>query len=241
MKADAALKSLGLSDQETQIYLALLKIGGSSASTIAKNAGIKRTTVYAILKSLAQKGFVAMYYRKSRQLYYAEKPERVKTYFEKRIKTFEDLIPSLEALDKTKMQLSGLRFIETVDELKRFYADILEDYKNKLYYVIGSAGTWEGLEPEFFVQFRKDRAAANIRTKLLLTAESKGISPTDKKLLREARFLPEKYKFKSTIDIYKDKILIVSPELSSLAVVIQIPAMTDIFKSIFEMLWEMLK
>ena len=50
--------------------------------------------------------------------------------------------------------------------------------------------------------------------------------------------MPERFKFKSTIDIYADKVLIVSPELSSLAVVIAIPAMVDVFKSAFEMIWE---
>lgn len=238
MSINSTLRELGLPEQESNIYLTLLKIGGTTASTIARSANVKRTTVYAILHSLAQKGFVTMYYKKSRQLYYAEKPNRIKNYFEKKLKSFESLIPSLEALDKTKIQMSGLRFIETLPELKRFYTDILEQYRNKNYYIIGSAGAWENLEPEFFIQFRKDRAKANIRTKLLISNYLPEYSPTDPKLLREVRFLPKKYKFKSTIDIYKDKILIVSPELTSLAVVIEVPAMTDVFKAMFEMLWE---
>lgn len=237
MPAETALKDLGLSDQETNIYVHLLKIGGSSASGIAKSAGIKRTTVYALLKTLVNKGFVTMYYRKSRQLYYAEKPERVKRYFEKKIEAFESFIPALEAMDKSNIQMTGLRFIETLPELKRFYVGILEEYKNREYYAIGSAGAWEGLAPEFFIQYRKDRAKARIHTKILVTHDSRGISPEDPKLLRDVKFLPPSCKFKSTIDIYKDKVLIVSPEMSSLAVVIEIPAMTDIFRALFELLW----
>lgn len=234
----STLTELGLAEQEISVYLTLLKIGGSTASITAKAAGIKRTTVYAILHSLAQKGFVTMYYRKGRQLYYAEKPERIKNYFEKRLENFEALIPTLEALEKTRLQVSGLRFIETIDELKKFYADILNEYKNKEYYAIGSAGAWEGLNPEFFVQYRKDRAKANIKTRILLSNYKPEASPDDANLLRKVKFLPEKYAFKSTIDIFNDKILIISSDLTSLAVVIQIPAMTDIFKAMFEMLWE---
>ncbi len=235
------LKDLGLPEQDAHIYLSLLRIGGSTASGVAKAAGVKRTTVYAILHSLAQKGFVAMYYKKSRQLYYAEKPERIKRHFEKKLENFESLIPALEALDKTKIQMTGLRFIETIDELKRFYGDILEEYRNKEYYAIGSAGAWEGLEPEFFVKYRKDRAKAGIHTKILLSNFKPEANPSDPKLLREVKFLPKKYKFKSTIDIFKDTILIVSPELTSLAVVIRVPAMVDVFKAMFEMLWEATK
>jgi hypothetical protein len=59
--------------------------------------------------------------------------------------------------------------------------------------------------------------------------------------LREFKYLPPIYKFKSTIDIFGDRILIVSPELSSLAVVIAIPAMTDVFKTVFQVLWDNVK
>jgi hypothetical protein len=52
------------------------------------------------------------------------------------------------------------------------------------------------------------------------------------------KLLPPNYDFKTNIDIFDDKILVIGPDLSSLAVVIKIPAMTDVFKSIFEILWE---
>jgi sugar-specific transcriptional regulator TrmB len=42
----------------------------------------------------------------------------------------------------------------------------------------------------------------------------------------------------STMNIFKDKVLIVSPNISSLAVVIAVPVMVDIFKSMFEIIWE---
>jgi len=238
MQPNVAMKELGLTQQESLIYLSLLKTGGNIASNVAREVGIKRTTVYALLKCLAEKGFVTTYYRKSKQLFYAEKPMKVANYYERKLEAFTSMIPMLESLEKKETQKSGLRFIETVEELKRFYAGILTEYKGKQYCVIGSAGAWEGLEPAFFIQYRKDRAKAKIKTRILLTEESRSINPKGAELLRSVKFLPEKYHFKSTIDIFGDRILIVSPELSSLAVVIAIPAMTDIFKGMFEMLWE---
>lgn len=240
MNTTIALKNLGLSDQEAQIYLALLRLGGSLASALAKDTGVKRTTIYALLKGLAQKGFIMMYYRKSKQYYYAERPARLVAHLEKKLSAFTEIIPTLESFDKKQAQAIGLRFIETKDELKKFYADVLQEYKNKEYHIIGSLHGWEDLDPAFFIQYRKDRGRANIKTKLLLTHDSRKDNPPDPALRREVRYLPPQYAFKSTIDIYKDKILIVSPELSSLAVVIQIPAMTDIFKSVFQMLWDTL-
>ena len=233
-----AIKNLGLSEQEANAYLALLKLGGSKPSQVAKEMGIKRTTAYPILTTLAKKGFAVVYFRKNSRFYYAQKPKRVVSLLEKKLNRFTDLIPQLNAIERKHAEAIGLRYIETREELENFYQGILIEYKNRDYRIIGSAGGWEGIDPEFFIQYRKDRSRANIKTRLLLSADSKEINPTDPKLLREYRYLPPKHKFRSTIDTYDDKVLVVSPDLTALAVVIEIPAMVDIFKSIFEALWD---
>ncbi len=234
----AILQNLGLNSEEARIYLALLGLGGCAASLLAKEVGLKRTTVYPILTSLAEKGLVNIYFRKSKRFYYAEKPAKVAGVFHKKIESFEGIIPMLESLDKKQAQMLGLRFIETVDELQGFYFSILDEYRNKSYLCIGNSNVWKGLDTEFFLQYHKDRAMHNIHTKLLLTADSEKIDQTDPALLREFKYLPQKYAFKSTMDIFDDKILISSQKFSSLAVVIAVPAMVDIFKTIFEMLWD---
>ncbi len=232
------IKDLGLNEQEANVYLILFKLGGSQASVVAKELGIKRTTIYPILEALATKGMVNVYFRKNRHFYYAEKPNQVIGLFKKKIESFENIVPFLESIEKKQVSVTGLRFIETLEELRQFYNGILYEYKNKEYYIIGNGQSWENLDQDFFIQYRKNRGKQNIKTKLLLTSNFKNHNPVEKELKREWKFLPEKYKFQSTIDIFDNKILIVSPELSSLAVVIAVPAMTDVFKSVFQMLWE---
>ncbi|MBI2551751.1 hypothetical protein HYW17_00415 [Candidatus Uhrbacteria bacterium] len=240
MKPIENLKNLGLPEQEANIYLALLKLGGSQASKVAKEAGLKRTTVYPILKSLAQKGFCNVYFRKNRRFYYAEKPHKVARLFAKKLEIFESVIPMLESVEKKQTQQFGLRFIEALDELKQFYTEILDEYQNKSYYVISSGQEWEGLDPQWFVEFRKERGRRNIRTKLILSPQFKDKNPTDPKFLRTWKYVPEKYAFKSTIDIFKDKVLIISPQLSSLAIVVAVPTMVDVFQSAFNIIWDLL-
>jgi hypothetical protein len=111
-------------------------------------------------------------------------------------------------------------------------------YKGKSYSAIGSATAWEGIDPDFFQKFRFDRANAKIKTRILLSADSIKASPDDTKLLRDVRVLPKNHTFKSTMDIFDDKILVVNPDQTALAVVIEVPSMVDIFKEMFEMLWE---
>lgn len=233
-----ALKNLGLNDNEANAYLALLKLGGSKPSQVATEMGIGRTTVYAILKDLTQKGFATVYFRQNHRFYYAQKPNRLSILFENKLDKFRDIIPQLNAVERKEGALMGIRYLETKNELEHFYIEILEEYKNRDYCIISSAKGWEGIDPKFFIQFRKDRGKAKIRTRLLLSADSEEINPTEPKLLRDFRYLPPKYSFRSTIDIFDDKILIVGPELTALAAVIEIPPMVDVFKSIFEALWD---
>ena len=161
MKTDA-LVNLGLSEIEAKLYLALLGLGGSRASAVARTTGIKRTTVYAILKNLANQGFVTMYLRGSTQLYYAERPNRIKNTLNKKMAAFTDLIPQLEAMTKTQGAVAGLRSIESLSELKHFYENVLTDYARQSYCIIGNRFSWQDLDQEFFTRFRRLRAKANI-------------------------------------------------------------------------------
>ncbi|MSR85643.1 TrmB family transcriptional regulator [Candidatus Uhrbacteria bacterium] len=238
MNQEQTLQNLGLSKLETATYLASLKLGGAQASALAKEIGIKRTSVYDILSSLTRKGFVTTYFKKSKRFYYPQKPHRVATLFEKKLEAFTELIPHLQSIEKTEIQAFGLRFLQTKEELEQFYVNVLKEYKGQSYEIISSAPTWQSIDEAFFVKFRHDRAKAKIKTRLLLSSESALMNPTDKALLRDFRYLPEGYKFRCTIDIFRDQVLIVSPDLTALAVVIAVPVMVDIFKSIFEMLWD---
>ena len=159
--------------------------------------------------------------------------------YEHRLESLTNLVPVLEKLQGTQAKAYGVRFIQTKREFKSFYNEILDDYRDRSYYIIGNANAFINLDPDFILEFRKKRALRNIRTKLLLSHDSKlATGQDDPSLIREFKYLPEKYQFKSTIDIYDDKLLIIGPEVKALAVVIAIPPMVDVFRSIFEVLWE---
>ena len=92
------LKELGLHEHEAMVYLRLLKLGSTSASIIAKDCSLKRTTIYPILKELARKGFVSIFYKSGKRLYRAQQPQKISRYFEKRIENFNAIIPALKSL-----------------------------------------------------------------------------------------------------------------------------------------------
>ncbi len=234
----SALRRIGFSDQEVDLYISLLSLGGAKASAVAKDTGTQRTAVYHTLKNMASKGYVHVYFKNNQKYFHAKKPHKLAALYSKKLDNLYAFLPQLQAIEKKSKTAVGLRFIQSLDELKEFYTGILYEYADKEYNIIGSAGDWENLDTEWFRQFRVDRARNNIRTKLLLTESSRGISPEDGSLLRDVKFVPEKYVYKSIIDIFDDKVLIVSSELSALAVVIEVPVMRDVFMAMFDMLWD---
>ena len=58
MKIQEALGKFGLSENEQEVYLLLLKRGWSTALQLARAGKVKRTTLYRVLETLAQKGLV---------------------------------------------------------------------------------------------------------------------------------------------------------------------------------------
>lgn len=59
-RTNQVLQDFGLSDNESQVYQAALRVGETSPFALAKQTGIPRTTVYTVLTDLALKGLVEL-------------------------------------------------------------------------------------------------------------------------------------------------------------------------------------
>ena len=53
------LKSIGLTDIEIEVYLAIIDLGSCLAGEIARKTGIHRRTVYDAINRLIEKGLVS--------------------------------------------------------------------------------------------------------------------------------------------------------------------------------------
>ncbi|MFQ5950548.1 MAG: TrmB family transcriptional regulator [Candidatus Geothermarchaeales archaeon] len=52
------LVSYGLTDRQSQVYIELMRLGPSTASSLAKSASVNRVETYRLLKELEREGFV---------------------------------------------------------------------------------------------------------------------------------------------------------------------------------------
>ena len=98
MDLHSAMKSLGLSDKEAAVYLALLQGGQATAYQIAKRSGLKKPTVYVILDGLIERGNVRKFMRGRGSVYTATDPVEIFVEARRRVEKAESVLPQLQAL-----------------------------------------------------------------------------------------------------------------------------------------------
>lgn len=90
------LKRVGFTDGEIAVYTALLELGPSTNSPIAKHSQLQSSSVYYCLNSLMKKGFVTFSIRAGRKYFEAVDPLLLPATIDGRIKDMEEIKEELE-------------------------------------------------------------------------------------------------------------------------------------------------
>ncbi|MFT7686895.1 MAG: sugar-specific transcriptional regulator TrmB [Candidatus Azotimanducaceae bacterium] len=127
------LSLLGLSNRETDIYLALLKLGPCSIRDIASEAEINRGTTYETLKALKNRALVSYYPVGKRRFFCAEPPENLINLLEEKQETLDrashllrkEIVPDLIQLNPGS-DSTTVRQYEGDDGIEFVLKDILK-------------------------------------------------------------------------------------------------------------------
>ncbi len=92
------LKSVGLSENETKVYISLLKHGQTQAGRIVKDTKLHRMVVYNALEKLIQERLAQMTRKKSIQLFQATNPQILSEKTFKLHESVKSILPELEKL-----------------------------------------------------------------------------------------------------------------------------------------------
>ena len=97
------LERIGLTKSEISVYLALLKLGQTTAGPIVDEAKVTRSKIYDILERLKNKGLVSYITKESTKYFIASNPKSILKYLEEKEKEistekerFQKIIPDLE-------------------------------------------------------------------------------------------------------------------------------------------------
>ena len=123
IKGSELLKYVGLDESESKVYLALLDLGPSNISAIAKKAKVYRPVLYKLLPVLEARGIISQVIKKKRHLYTAESPEKLKQLFDVASKTFDSALPDLMRMYVPKCKQPVIKFFEGQNGIARVFED----------------------------------------------------------------------------------------------------------------------
>ncbi|HCP08598.1 MAG TPA: hypothetical protein DIT25_02255 [Candidatus Moranbacteria bacterium] len=239
------LIKLGFSSKESQVYLALLELGPSTATEIARKAGINRTTSYDILESLAGDGLVNLTGEAKIQKYSAENPEKVIKFLENKIKQAEErlneaqmLLPQLLSIFTTK-EKPKIKFYEGIEGMREAFEDTLNAENEILAFAVGE-DVFKALSENYTRSYFKRRTEKNIKVRVIApdTSESRAVTMNDKEELRTSILVPkDKFNFSIEMNIYNNKIMIASWK-EKFAIIIESEEISSAQRKIFELAWE---
>jgi sugar-specific transcriptional regulator TrmB len=129
MDKHETLQKIGLSKNETAIYLALLELGPSRITQISEKTSIHRPLIYKALPSLLEKKLITESERTNGTFYIAEPPNRLETLFDDLKLDFFEILPDLEDSYSANEQKPKVRFLEGKDGTKRIFDDVVRSLK----------------------------------------------------------------------------------------------------------------
>ncbi len=232
----------GLSERESQLYLAGLQLGSAPASEYAKRTGLNRITTYNELENLVRRGMVTLQKKVRGKWYAPVAPEYLAVEARKNADALQRALPELRSLRGSKERKPEVRFFEGWEGVQRVYEDTLTA-KGELLNFANSA-----VVRRFWPQYDEEYVAERVRRGIRL----RGISPDDaagrrvhgedREKLREIRLIPAReFDFKNEINIYGSKVAICSfgggQSADVFGVIIESKEVSETQRQIFEMAW----
>ena len=233
------LKEIGLTENESKIYVSLLELGPSNAGLISRKSGLHRRVVYDTIEMLIQKGLVGYIVKNNVKLFQASNPKRILEIIEERKNKIEEVMPKmLDFYIKTR-EKEETNFYKGKNGLKTVMEDQLDSSKNnKEILIIGGSPIAYEILQFYFKWFDKRRVENKIKVKVIF-------NKTDKKLnipFSEIKFLPDKYSSPLAVNVYRDKVaLILWSKENPLAIVIKNKEISDAYRKYFEFSWRSAK
>lgn len=248
------LQKIGLSDKDSEIYLACLELGTQPASVIAKKAGLKRPTTYLILEGLLKKGLVSEYTGSNVKYFTAVSPEYLLNFVEKQRRELsshqrelEQYLPQFASLTNPYSLNPKVRFYEGIEGVERVMDDSLKATTPILCYSTIDSWFQRPDTRDYITWYGKQRVSEKkipLRGIITDNAISRKYLeedyPDGDHEMSHFRWLPQDVKtFSNEINIYDNKLSIVCLSNNELlGILIESESIAATQKAIFEVAWK---
>ena len=242
------LEKIGLTKNESLVYLTLLKIGTSKTGEIIKQSNINSGRIYETFDSLKVKGLISESVINNVKHFTASPPEKILDYIKQKneeLKKEESLIksalPDLDSLRSLKLEKSKALVYTGFEGIKTAaYEALNATKKGEEIWAMGVTEMKDKKFNDFWVKYAIDRAKGKHLTKFLFSERSPYYKTTKNMNLVDARVLEGITP--TTIDIFgDDKVLILNYNEPISCILIYDKNTTTSFKNFFNQLWKLAK
>ena len=242
MEKQHILEKIGLTRNESAVYLALLELGPAYIAQISDKTSIHRPLVYKALPSLIEKRLVTETQRSKRTIYMAEPPNRLETLFDELKLDFVEMLPELEDQYSTNEDKPRVRFLQGKDGTKRVFDDIVHSLKKgDVFYRYSSNADGQEKKDKYVPRgYRTMRDQKKLERQVITNSQTaKG------KINKIDRFIkvmpPDLGPFEHNVTeiIYADKVAFIDYN-SETATIIESKKIADFQKHIFKTLYKKL-
>lgn len=241
MEFQELIESLGFSEKEASVYLALLKRGTVSAYGVAIASGLKRPTAYVILDELVRKGAAILVPRTTKKLYRAVPPENLLERARAKLERVEEALPKIKALEKVgteKPQVLYFEGVEGVKEALHYGLSTLENKTIKGFYAKTSSEVMKTFGG--YADYNDALKERNVHMQGIAPKDSslKSFREKDTEYGREFVEVSEKeYSSDIAVEIGPTFVRFFDP-LNLQGLIIENPAITKTMREIFEIVWK---
>ncbi len=137
MVEKSLLRKIGMTDNEAEIYLTLLKMGEALASEIAAGSKISRPHVYDSINRLIEKGLASYVIKNNRKYFRGASPHKLIDYLKdkeldikRKEKEVTEALPALLRLHKPKKPKPIVEVYEGKEGMKTILNDIIKTCKD---------------------------------------------------------------------------------------------------------------
>jgi len=238
------LKQLGLTENEINVYLAILRQGVATIKSLTSTSGVKRTTIYSCLTKLKKLGLITEGKEKKKRVFLPEAPEKLFEEIDKKRKIAESIVPQIKAFTKKTSDTPKVRFYEG----KAAYWNMIDDYlqeKKDFHGILSAIEHFKKIKTKDFIErvARRRRQIGKTKAYYITDKESAVVKDyfrqeTD---FAEYRFFPNGFKPSAGLGVYGNKIIFFSPEEPIWGMIIESKEIAEVIKFMWDNTWKNLE
>jgi len=231
------LEQLGIDDKQAKVYLAALELGSATVQELAEKSGIKRTSIYNFLEEMKQLGLLTEIEEGRHSLLIAEDPNVLLQRANQQVQNITKLLPNLMGVFNLPGNKPKVRYYKGIEGIKNAWIDIIAT-KETIYSFSDYEKMFKAMPDEWAWNIPEQR----VENKIFFYCVAKDgpwgrkVKKKDKQQMRETRLI-KNINFETEVNIYGNKVMMLSFRRPYAAVIIEDRAIALTMKTVWELVW----